>query len=477
MELPGLLPPQALALEEAVLGAMLLEREVVSIISDILKPQSFYNIANETIYSTILSLFNRSYPTDILTVTQELKKNNEIDKVGGAYYVTQLTNRVASAASAEFHARIILQKYIQRELIRISNETIRSAYSEATDCFDLLDSHEKQLTSLTRNFSSKKAKSMSTYWREILARNTLLLTKKGLSGIPAGYPEIDAITGGWQNSDLIIIAARPAMGKTSLACNFARNAAVDFKKPGVIFSLEMEGLQLAQRIFSMESETPNSLFMRRGIEEDKMPAIEEICLRLINSGLHIDDSEGLTLLEFRSRLRKYIRDYEIEWALIDYLQLMNGAKDASVKVREQVISEITRGLKSCAKELGIPIIALSQLSRAVETRGGNKKPQLSDLRESGAIEQDADIVMFIHRPEYYGLLEYEDGSSTAGVAEIIFAKHRNGALDEPQLNFIHEFTKFKSRQNAGNMPDFIEQKQSEFLANTSFLNSGDEYGI
>lgn len=473
-ELPGLLPPQATELEEAVLGAMLLEKEAVMLVSEILKPASFYKKPHELIYSAIMELYGRSEPVDLLTIMQLLKKNGQLDAIGGAYYLTQLTSGISSAANTEFHARIISQKYIQRELIRISNETSRSAYSEATDCFDLIDRHEKEITALTQNFASRKAKPMSTYWREVQARNTILLTKKGMSGTRSGFSAVDEITGGWQDTDLIIIAARPAMGKTALACNFARNAAVDFKRPGVIFSLEMSGLQLAQRLFAMESSISNSKFMRKGIPEEEMPSIEEIVTRLINSGLYIDDSSGLSIMELRSRLRRYVRDHGITWAVIDYLQLMEGAKNAPRENREQIISGITRALKSMAKELGIPIIALSQLSRAVETRGGQKKPQLSDLRESGGIEQDADVVLFIHRPEYYSISEYENGMSTEGVADLHFAKHRNGPTEELQLRFISNLTKFTDMNDIPKPAVAHEKKQADTFQNDSFLEENGE---
>jgi replicative DNA helicase len=468
------LPPQAIDLEEAVLGSLMLNLESVHVIADILKPESFYKETHELIYSAIINLYKKSITPDILSVTQELKRTEKLDLVGGPWYITQLTNRESN--QAEYHARIIQQKFIQRELIRLSTEVMQEAYSDHADCFDVLESLEKGLTAITKDVAIGKVQSIATMWNEVMAHNEVLLTKKGISGVPSGYPNIDRITAGWQSPDLIIIAARPAMGKTSLVCNFARNASVDFKIPGVIFSLEMSSRQIATRIFALESDTSISDFTRRGIANEQLTYIQNNCIKLINSPLYLDDTPSISITELRSKARKLKREKGIGYIIVDYLQLMEGVKNNSIKEnREQVISSISRGLKSLAKELEIPIIALSQLSRAVETRGGDKRPQLSDLRESGAIEQDADIVAFIHRPEYYNVFEYDNGEDARGVAEIIFAKHRNGPIGTEKLRFISHLTKFLPSNdtpsyNSVTPIDYTEPRKNSMESNDNFLD-------
>lgn len=438
----GKMPPQAIDLEEAILGAIMLEKHAMQSVVDILSPESFYKEHHEWIYEACLTLFKCSYPIDILTVTQELKRTKKLELLGGAYTITILTNRVASADNIEFHARIIQEKYILRKIIEIGTTAVHNGYNDGSDCFEVIGQLEKGLTSLNKFMTVGRVQTIGGLWNKIAEKNELLLTQKGINGVPSGYEVLDKLTGGWQSPDLIIVAARPAMGKTSLALNFARNAAVDFKMAGVVFSLEMDAIQIATRLFSMESDTPISHLSRRGVEAERLQAIGDSCSKVINSEIYIDDTAGITLTELRSKARKLKREKNIQWIFIDYLQLMSGDRTNKRGNREQEISEISRGLKSLAKELEVPVIALSQLSRANEQRGGEKRPQLSDLRESGAIEQDADIVMFIHRPEYYGINEYDTGESTNGIAEIIFAKHRNGATGTEKLRFINYLTKF-----------------------------------
>lgn len=461
----GKIPPQALELEKSVLGAILSGVETMCELSEILQPESFYNDHHSIIFKSCLSLFKQSIRTDIMTVMHELKRIEKLDTIGGAYFLSTLTNN--ESQQPEYHARIIQQKFIQRELIRICTETMQASYLESSDCFDLIDNHEKNLTSITKGISIGKVETIASLWNKALEHNQILLTKKGISGVPSGYMEIDTITGGFQSPDLIIIAARPAMGKTSLVCNFARNASVDFKFPGVIFSLEMSALQIATRIFALESDTGISEFMRKGIDNDQMIYIEDRCKRLINSPLFIDDTASISLLELKSKARKLKREKSIKYIIVDYLQLMSGEKGVKGN-REQEISAISRGLKGLSKELEIPIIALSQLSRKSEERA-DKRPQLSDLRESGAIEQDADIVMFIHRPEYYGIMDYGQGESTAGIAEIIFAKHRNGSIGTENLNFISHLTKFTSPNSLNNF-----QPKSQLQPNKHFETTKEE---
>jgi replicative DNA helicase len=438
----GKMPPQAVELEEAVLGALMLEKDALTNVIDILKPQSFYKEAHERIFSAIERLFTRSEPVDILTVTQELKKTGELDLVGGAYYITQLTNRVASAANAEFHARIISQKYIQRELIRTSTETIRDAYEESSDVFDLLDKAEKGLFSIVEGNIRKNYDKMHTLIKKAIEQIEVAKNRKdGLSGVPSGLTALDRLTSGWQKSDLVIIAARPAMGKTALVLSMARNAAVEFNKPVAIFSLEMSSLQLVTRLISSESELSGEKLKKGTLEDYEFQQLNDKIKGLAEAPLFIDDTPGLSVFELRAKARRLKEQHNIELIIVDYLQLMTAGSEGKGN-REQEISTISRSLKGLAKELNVPVIALSQLSRAVETRGGDKKPQLSDLRESGAIEQDADMVMFIHRPEYYGLTEDEAGMPTAGVAELIIAKHRNGPVDSVKTRYIGQYTKF-----------------------------------
>ncbi len=438
----GKMPPQAVELEEAVLGALMLEKDALTNVIDILKAEAFYKEAHERIFAAIERLFTRSEPVDILTVTQELKKTGEIELVGGAYYITQLTNRVASAANAEFHARIVAQKYIQRELIRTSTETIKDAYEESSDVFDLLDKAEKSLFSIVEGNIKKNYDKMSTLIRKAIEQIEHTKNNKGqFSGIPSGLTALDRLTSGWQKSDLVIIAARPAMGKTALVLTMARNAAVDFQKPVAIFSLEMSSLQLVTRLIASESEISSDKIKKGNLEEYEFQQLNEKIKKIAEAPLFIDDTPGLSVFELRAKARRLKEQHGIALIIVDYLQLMTAGGEGKGN-REQEIATISRSLKGLAKELEVPVIALSQLSRAVETRGGDKKPQLSDLRESGAIEQDADMVMFIHRPEYYNITEDENGMDTRGVAELIIAKHRNGPVDSAKTRYIGQFTKF-----------------------------------
>jgi len=439
----GKLPPQAVDVEEAVLGALMLEKDALTAVIDILKPECFYKDAHQEIFTIIQQLFQRSETIDILTVTHALKKAGKLDIVGGAYYISQLTQRIASAANVEFHARIILQKFIQRELIRISGETIRDAYEDSTDVLTLLDNAEKNLFAvaegnLRRNFEGVPAilkKAVS----EIEAAS---LKSDGLTGVPSGFTELDRVTNGWQKADLIIIAARPGMGKTAFVLSMARNAAVMFNKPVAFFSLEMSSLQLVNRLISSEAEIPSDKIRKGQLQQYEWEQLNSKIKPLTQAPIYIDDTPALSIFEFRAKCRRLVAEKKVECIIIDYLQLMVAGTDNRTGNREQEISLISRSLKAVAKELSVPVIALSQLSRAVETRGSSKKPQLSDLRESGAIEQDADMVMFIYRPEYYGLSEDENANSTLGMAEVNVAKNRNGALRDIRLKFISHFTKF-----------------------------------
>lgn len=441
----GKIQPQAVDLEEAVLGAMLLEREALSTVIDILSPEAFYKEQNGRVFMAMISLFNRSEPVDILTVTQELKRTGELEFVGGAYYVSALTNRIASSANVEFHARIVAQKYLQRELIRISTETIKTAYEDSTDVFELLDETTKNIFEILDSNVRKQHDKMSTLIGKALEEIEHAANQKdGLLGVPSGFTAMDRITGGWQKSDLLILAARPGMGKTAFVVSMAKNAAVEFNKPVAIFSLEMSSLQLVKRLISSETEITQDKILKGNLENHEFVQLNERIKKLAVAPLYIDDTPALSIFELRAKARRLKENQKVELIIIDYLQLMSGSTDGKGGGnREQEISHISRGLKSLAKELEIPIIALSQLSRQVENRpGGSKRPQLSDLRESGAIEQDADMVMFIYRPEYYGLEVDENNEPTKGRAEIIIAKNRHGALETVKLRFVGQYAKF-----------------------------------
>jgi replicative DNA helicase len=453
----GKLPPQATDLEEAVLGALMLEKDALSSVIDILKGEVFYDARHQKIFKAIHMLFEKSSPVDILTVTAQLRQLGELEMIGGAYYITELTNRVASAANIEFHSRIIIQKFIQRELIRISTEVINSAYEDTSDVLDLLDKAEKNLFEIAQNNLRRDSRKMDDLIHESLKEIEALKDKKdGLTGVASGFTDLDRMTSGWQKSDLVIIAARPAMGKTAFVLTCARNAAVEFDKPVVVFSLEMSSVQLVNRLISGETEIEQEKIRKGTLEEWEWAQIHSKIGRLEQAPLIIDDTPALNIFEFRAKCRRLKSQHDIQLIIIDYLQLMQGKADGKGGGnREQEIGSISRALKSVAKELNVPVIALSQLSRAVENRpGGSKRPMLSDLRESGSIEQDADMVLFLYRPEYYGLTEDEDGNPTNGVGEVIIAKHRNGETGVVRLKFVGKFVKFTDLEqgNGGSFP-------------------------
>ncbi|MDP4281647.1 MAG: replicative DNA helicase [Bacteroidota bacterium] len=453
----GKVPPQAIDLEEAVLGAMMLEKDKLAAVIDLLRPEVFYKREHQLIYSAIQRLFAQVQPVDILTVNKELQQSGDLEAVGGPYYVTMLTNRVASSANIEFHARILLQKYIQRELIRISSEIIHDAFEDTTDVFDLLDKAESNLFSVSETSLRKNVRDMQSLVKEAIEEISKGGKDEGqLRGVGSGFTELDRITAGWQRSDLIILASRPGMGKTAFALTMARNIAVDFKKPVAVFSLEMSAVQLVTRLISAETEIASDKLKRGNLEDYEWEQLNTRITSLLDAPIYIDDTPALTIFELRAKSRRLKQQHKIEIIVLDYLQLMQGTSEQKGN-REQEISSISRSLKSLAKELDIPIIALSQLSREVEKRLV-KKPILSDLRESGSIEQDADMVLFIYRPEYYKVDDESYGASTEGIAEIGIAKNRNGAVKDIKLKFISKFAKFTD----------LEVDYSSF--NTNFQN-------
>ncbi len=465
--------PQALDLEEVVIGAAMLDKEAFSVIVEKLRPESFYLQAHQVIYEIMMDLFANSKPIDILTVHEELRKRQKLDEVGGVAYLMNITNKVASAANIEYHAHIILQKYIQRELIRVSTATIGDAFADQKDVLEMLDQAEQSLFDITdKNLNTGFQKISSVAAQVQRDIENISQRTDGLTGVTTGFAELDKITNGWQRSDLIIIAARPGMGKTAFTLSIAANAAKAGTGVG-IFSLEMANNQLVQRLIAMESMIPASTLREGSLKDDQWPVLATAVESLSEFPIFIDDTPAINIFELRAKCRRLKQNHNIGLVVIDYLQLMS-AGDSKRGNREQEISSISRALKGMAKELDLPVIALSQLSRAVETRGGNKKPQLSDLRESGAIEQDADIVTFIYRPDYY---ELADNMETPdNLAEIIISKHRNGSLGTINLSFLKEYVKFVENQNmdfrnmGGMGSDIFGDGGNSFITRPSKLN-------
>ncbi|MDL2302847.1 replicative DNA helicase [Dysgonomonas sp. OttesenSCG-928-D17] len=442
----GKIQPQARELEEAVLGALMLEKDAYSLVSDILKPDSFYDSIHQTIYRAIVDLAVRQAPIDMLTVVEQLKKDGELEAVGGPVYVAQLTEKVASAAHIEFHARIIAQKYLARELISFSSLVTNKAFDETSDVDDLMQEAESKLFEISQGNVKKDVTQINPVIKEALNLLEIAANRpEGLSGLQTGFMALDKITSGWQNSDLVIIAARPAMGKTAFVLSMAKNMAVSYNYPVALFSLEMSNVQLVNRLIVNTCEIPGEKIKNGQLAPYEWEQLDFKIKELYDAPLFIDDTPSLSVFELRTKARRLVREHGIKMIIIDYLQLMN-ASGMHYGSREQEVSMISRSLKGLAKELNIPIIALSQLNRGVEGRTGaeGKRPQLSDLRESGAIEQDADMVCFIHRPEYYKIFEDDKGNSLIGLAEIIIAKHRNGATGDVLLRFKSEFARFQN---------------------------------
>ena len=448
-DLNGNTPPQAGALEEGVLGALMLDQTALINAIETLHVDYFYKPEHQAVYRAIRKLFEQSQPVDLLTVVERLRQDGELEAAGGAYAVSKLTENVVSAAHIEYHIRVLSEKFIQREMIRISTETITQAYDETTDVVDLLDRTEQRLMDINdKNFRSDYHP-MGDFVTIAMEQIKEAGEKSdGLSGLESGFVDLDRMTAGFQPGTLIILAARPAMGKTACALSMARNMAIDFHKPVAFFSLEMTGQELAMRLISSEARLPGDKLKRGHLAPYEQEQLKRGAQPLGSAPIYIDDTPQLTIFELRAKARRLKQRYDIQMIFIDYLQLMtSGTADNRNGNREQEISMISRQLKSLSKELGIPVLAMSQLSRAVENRVGNK-PQLSDLRESGAIEQDADIVIFIYRPEYYGIQE-DDHGSTAGMADLLVAKHRSGGTGEVRLRFVKEFARFENAPKYG----------------------------
>ena len=473
----GRIPPQALELEEAVLGAMLIDKKGVDEVIDILQPDAFYKTAHQKIFEAIFQLFQDSQPVDLLTVSSELRKKGKLETVGGEFYLVQLSQRVASSAHIEFHARIILQKFIQRSLIKISNEIIESSYKESTDVFDLLDEAESKLYDITQGNIKKSSESAQSLVIEAKKRIEEISKRDGLSGVSTGFEKLDKLTSGWQPSDLIIIASRPGMGKTALTLSMARNIAVTKQIPVAFFSLEMSSVQLITRLISAETGLSSEKLRTGKLADHEWQQLNVKVTDLEKAPLFIDDTPSLSIFDLRAKARRLSSQHGIKLIVVDYLQLMTAGTSTKSGNREQEISTISRNLKALAKELNIPVIALSQLSRAVETRGGTKRPMLSDLRESGAIEQDADIVSFIYRPEYYNIDEWDDDerSPSEGQAELIVAKHRNGGLDNIRLKFIGHLGKFEDLDSFDSPFEFQSKMNPNAISTSSLPNPDDAF--
>jgi len=472
----GKVPPQAIDMEEAVLGALLLEPNASIDIVGTVKPEYFYKENHRKIFSAIMTLVSGHNPVDIYTVAEELKKKEELDEIGGPYYLSQLTMRVAAASHLEYHSKILTQKFIQRELINTSYNILRDAFDDTIPADELLDASQKKLFDLGEMNLRRDTRLVHSVLGEVLDELADVQTREdGLSGLPSGYTSLDRMTLGWQKADLVVIAARPSMGKTAFVLTMARNMSVNHNIPVAFFSLEMPDAQLVKRL--LVSETGLSSEKIRGGKKLKSFEWEQLNQRIINltkAPLYIDDTPSLSIFEFRAKARRLVASKGVKLIIIDYMQLMSGPPELR-GMREQEVAAISRSLKAVAKELNVPVIALSQMNRSSETRGGHRKPQLSDLRESGAIEQDADIVIFLYRPEYYGFKDDDNGRSLEGIAEVILAKHRNGAVGEFQMRFRSNEIRFMDINEGG--PDFAPDEPVTYASRMNQMNDlNDNYG-
>ena len=464
----GHLQPQAPELEEAVLGALMIEKDAYSLVSEILRPESFYEHRHQLIYQAITALALRQQPVDILTVAEQLRSTGDLDEVGGPFYITQLSGKVASSAHIEYHARIIAQKFLARELISFTSNIQTKAFDETQDVDDLMQEAEGKLFEISQQNMKKDYTQINPVIQEAYEMLQKAAARTdGLSGLESGFHALDKMTSGWQNSDLVIIAARPAMGKTAFVLSMAKNMAVNAKIPVALFSLEMANVQLVNRLIVNVCEIPGEKIKSGQLAPYEWGQLDYKIKELYDAPLYVDDTPSLSVFELRTKARRLVREHGVKIIIIDYLQLMN-ASGMSFGSRQEEVSTISRSLKGLAKELNIPIIALSQLNRGVESREGidGKRPQLSDLRESGAIEQDADMVCFIHRPEYYKIFQDEKGNDLHGMAEIIIAKHRNGAVGDVLLRFRGEFARFQNPDDEmiiplpGEEPGIIRSKMN-----------------
>lgn len=446
--------PQAVDIEKMVLGALMVDKDAFSVVSEILHPETFYEPRSQKIYKAIQTLSLNEDPVDIMTVVEELKREGTLDDIGGAGYILELSERVASSAHIEYHAKILEQKYLARQLISFASVIETKAFDETVDVDELMQEAEGSLFEL----SQKNMRQDYTQIDPVVKQAVEILQKAaankgGLTGIPTGYAKLDDYTSGWQRSDLVIIAGRPAMGKTSFALSLAKNIAVDYDTPIAFFSLEMNNVQLVNRLISNVCEIEGKKILNGQLDDEEWKRLDKNVRKLQAAPIYIDDTPGMSIFELRTKARRLVREKGVQVIMIDYLQLMN-ANGARFGSRQEEVSTISRSLKGLAKELDIPVLALSQLNRTVEGREGidGKRPQLSDLRESGAIEQDADMVLFVHRPEYYRIFTDEKGNDLHGKAQIIIAKHRKGGTGDVLLNFRGEFTRFENPTDSDKSP-------------------------
>ena len=445
----GHLQPQALEMEKAVLGALMIDKEAYGVVCETLRPESFYEPRNQMVYTAIRDLSMSEKPVDVLTVTEQLAKLGMLEEVGGPGYVAELSSRVASSANIEYHANVIAQKSLARQLISFASVIETKAFDETVDVEELMQEAEGSLFELSQRNMKKDYTAIDPVISQALKVLTAAAANTdGLTGISTGYYKLDDITSGWQNSDLVIIAGRPAMGKTSFALSMAKTIAADLRVPMAFFSLEMSNVQLVNRLISNACEIEGSKILNGQLKPDEWDRLDKRINNLLGAPLYIDDTPGLSVFELRTKARRLVREHGVKLIMIDYLQLMN-ANGMRFSSRQEEVSTISRSLKGLAKELDIPVLALSQLNRGLESREGNegKRPQLSDLRESGAIEQDADMVVFVHRPEYYRIYQDENGRDLRGMAEILIAKHRKGATGIITLSFRGEFTRFENPED------------------------------
>lgn len=447
----GKVPPHDIEIEQAVLGALMLDKDALNDIVGILKPECFYGQGHSIIYRAIAQMFDNNAPIDILTVCNTLQSRDELEQAGGRRYIAELTAGVAGTHNLEYHAKIVAQKFIQRELIRVTSEIQKRSFDDSIDVQELIEYSENEIFKISEGSLTKEVAPISVVLIEAL--NIIEANAKkesGLSGVPSGFTQLDNLTNGWQPSDLVIVAARPSMGKTAFVLTMARNMVIDHQCSVAFFSLEMSSVQLVNRLIAAECEIKSEKLRSGRLEDWEWQKLEKRIHNLRESKLYIDSTPGISISELRGKCRRLVRDNRIDVIMIDYLQLMTAGQVAS---REQEVASISRSLKALAKELNVPILALSQLNRSLETRSSkHKRPQLSDLRESGAIEQDADLVLFIHRPEYHQLDTLYNGDPAEGKAEIIVAKHRNGAIGDIVLNFQSEYARFTDYISGG-VPD------------------------
>ncbi len=436
-------PPHSTEAEMNVLGSMIIDRAAVSKAIEILESDSFYHEKNKKIYDAILGLFERGVGVDILTLGEELRRRGQIEEIGGSFYLVEINNTTPTAANIEHHARIVQERYLKRCLISTSGRILTRCYDETTDALDEIDYAESKIFEIAEKRLRRSYVGMSELARETFAMITTMMEggdQNGISGVPSGFVRLDEMLGGFQKSDLIIIAARPSMGKTAMALSIARNVAVEYQQAVGIFSIEMAATQLMMRLLSAESRINAHDIRSNRISHAMMPKLVETIGRLAEAPVLIDDSPALTIMEIRAKCRRMKAEHDVKMVIIDYLQLIQSPKAES---REREISIISRSLKQIAKELNIPVIALAQLNRSVEARA-DKTPMLSDLRESGSLEQDADVVMFVNRLEQYGITTYEDGSPTEGTAEIIIGKQRNGPVGSVRLAYLKNYARFEN---------------------------------